>query len=193
MRASNLRAHTLRRNGLLITCATCGNEFEWGGEGKRGRPPEYCSKECREFAAALTILKKWAGPVAKRSTAQAWAGNRYELWSMANASPAFQKAMAARSKARKAEIAAAQAAGAIPKRGKQAVTFELVIGGVPVSGETYTTKAAADKAAKAFSLANRGAVVDVRTVQGKERRSRFRDGRPLSLTDEYTRLNRGRR
>ena len=191
MRSTFRYAAHARHNGLNVTCATCGTEFDWGGEGKRGRPPEYCSKECREFKAALTILQKWAAPVAKQSTAQAWAGHRYELWSLANASPAFQKQMAARSKARKAEIAAAEKAGVLPARARTRVQFETVIGGVPF-GETYSTEAAADKAAKAFTLANRDAVVDVRTVVGKERRSRWRNGRRLSLTDEYTRLNRGR-
>ena len=180
------------------TCAQCGTRFpkRFGG---RGRPQEYCSEECREFSAALTILKKWAEPVAKRSTAAAWSGVRRDFWSLANASPAFQKDNAARSKARRAEEASLIAAGIIPVKGKQKVTFELVIGGTPISEEVYTSKAAADKAAKAFSLAHAPVVVDVRTVLGKERRSRFRAGKSVELLDAYKefgqtdlRRNRGR-
>ena len=180
------------------TCAQCGTRFpkRFGG---RGRPQEYCSEDCREFAAALTILLKWAAPVAKRSTAAAWSGVRTQLWSLANAAPAFQKDMAARSKARKAEIAAAEAAGIIPKRGKLKVTFELVIGGTPVSDTVYATEASAKTAAKVFSREYPTVVVDVRTVAGKERKARFRAGKSVELLDAYKesgdtdlRRNRGR-
>lgn len=180
------------------TCSQCGTRFpkRFGG---RGRPQEYCSEECREFSAALTILKKWAEPVAKRSTAAAWSSARRDFWSLANASPAFQKEGAARSKARRAEAAAAEAAGIIPKGKKQKVSFELVIGGTKISDTVYTTEASAKAAAKTFSREHPTFVVDVRTVLGKERRARFRAGKSVELLDAYKefgdtelRLNRGR-
>jgi hypothetical protein len=180
------------------TCAQCGTRFpkRFGG---RGRPQEYCSEECREFSAALTILKKWAEPVAKRSTAAAWSNVRRSFWSLANASPAFQKDNAARLKARRAEEASLIAAGIIPVKGKQKVTFELVIGGNPISDTVYATQASAKTAAKAFSREYPTVVVDVRTVLGKERKARFRAGKSVELLDAYKefgdtdlRLNRGR-
>ena len=179
-------------------CIQCGTAFP-KRIGGRGRPPEYCSEECREFSAALTILKKWAGPVANRSTAAAWSGVRTDLWSLANAAPAFQKDMAARSKARRAEIAAAEAAGIIPKRGKLKVTFELVIGGAPLD-KVFAREAAAEKYAEAFTTKYPGKVVDVRTTLGKERKSRWYNGKKIELLDSYVeipgqpdlRRNRGR-
>jgi hypothetical protein len=107
--------------------------------------------------------------------------------------------MAARSKARKAEIAAAEAAGIIPKRGKLKVTFELVIGGVPLD-KVFDREAAAEKYAEAFTAKYPGKVVDVRTTLGKERKSRWYNGRKIELLDSYVetpgqpdlRRNRGR-
>lgn len=198
---ANLRAEEAARKAprtVDALCVQCGTAFP-KRIGGRGRPPEYCSEDCREFAAALTILKKWAGPVAKRSTAAAWAEVRRQFWSLANASPAFQKAGAARSKARRAEAAAAEAAGIIPKGVKQKVSFELVIGGTPLD-KVFDREAAAEKYAEAFTTKYPGKLVDVRTTLGKERKSRWYNGKKIQLLDSYVetpgqpdlRLNRGR-
>jgi predicted nucleic acid-binding Zn ribbon protein len=79
--------------GYSHHCAVCGNPVP-GRTGKRGRPKAYCSAACREFFAAMGTLRKWFYPVAEKATPEAWLKWRGELWSMANAGLAAQRALA---------------------------------------------------------------------------------------------------
>ena len=63
-------------------CAMCGQSFRPSVAGMPGRPREFCSKECRECSAALTILDRWLTTVAARAVPLAWLTVRGRLFGM---------------------------------------------------------------------------------------------------------------
>ena len=121
------------------------------------------------------------------------AANLSQLFIVVATEPAFADDLISRA------LVAAEAAGIIPKRGKLKVTFELVIGGAPLD-KVFAREAAAEKYAEAFTTKYPGKVVDVRTTLGKERKSRWYNGKKIELLDSYVevpgqpdlRRNRGR-
>lgn len=128
----------------------------------------------------MSTLDKWLSLVAKRATPEKWQHLRYQLWSWANMSPAFQKAMAQRSKERQASIKAVPEARERQKRTARP-TFVVTIGTTPISDEVFTSEAEASKVARAFSVEHKGVLVDVRTAIAKDKRGHFRDGKRVPL------------
>jgi hypothetical protein len=126
------------------------------------------------------VLDKWLSSVAKKATAESWKHIRYELWSLANASPAFQKAMAQRSKEKQAAIKAIPEVAARQKRTPKP-TYVVTIGTTLVSDDVYATEAAAMRAARAFSLSHPGTLVDVRTAIAREKLGHYLDGKSVSV------------
>lgn len=161
-------------------CRFCGTSFPVAHHGKRGRPPEHCSKECREASAAMSVLDKWLGPVAKRADVEHWQQIRFQLWSLANSSSKYQKAMAQKSKEKQAAIRATPEAAARQKRLAKPA-YIVTIGNVPVSDDLFTSEAAAKKAARDFSISHLNILVDVRTAISKDKRAHYRSGKSVPL------------
>jgi hypothetical protein len=55
----------------------------------------YDTRECREFAAAMSTLQKWLSPVARRATPAAWGKIKGQFWSLGNLAIVGQRAAAA--------------------------------------------------------------------------------------------------
>ena len=128
------------------------------------------------MAAAMSTLGKWLDPVSKRATAEAWGLIRHDLWSWANASPAFQRGMAARSKAKRAAAKSVpESAARMRVQGKPA--YVVTIGAVPVSDTQHTSQDAAEAFARAFSREHPGITVDVRTAISRDKLSHYREGK----------------
>ena len=166
---------------VTYKCRFCGTKFPVPHHGKRGRPPEHCSQDCREASAALNVLEKWLAPVAKRATVDNWQSIRHRLWGLANASPVFQRAMSARASERRAAIASVPEALARRGKGASRPAYVVTIGTTRVSDDAYASEAEAAKVARAFSATHPGILVDVRTAVAKEKRRRYRDGKAAPI------------
>ena len=149
-------------------CQMCGMPMPEAAD-RSGRPKEkrggrramYCSRECRELFAAISTMQKWIGPVAQRATPTAWARLRGELWSWANMAPSFQREMAARSKARRAEAKAL--AGAAPPA--MARGYVVKVGATVLTLGPVRTEPEAVALARAYSREH-DALASVYTIAG---------------------------
>ena len=64
------------------TCSTCGKSFSTAGD--KGRPREYCSAECRRFAASFSLVQSDLQKVLPGATVEGRRAIRRRLWSLAN-------------------------------------------------------------------------------------------------------------
>lgn len=148
--------------------------------GRRGgRPAYFCSKECRELSAATAVMQNWLYIVSERATPEAWGKFRGQLWTWANASPNFQKAMAVKSKERAAATRAHKAAESALAPTSAGYVVRV---GDHVVARTETEAEAAKKAAR-FSLQHPDDVVDVRRVSG-QRLVSYRGGKKARLNPQ---------
>jgi endogenous inhibitor of DNA gyrase (YacG/DUF329 family) len=67
------------------TCSMCGTPVPTPAKRGRGRPQEYCSYECKELNAAITIMSGWLDRVVPHMTLEKKRKLRGTMQSMINA------------------------------------------------------------------------------------------------------------
>lgn len=65
------------------TCGVCGSPMP-DRASARGRPRHHCGADCRELAAAISVVTDKIGPVADCATPARWRQIRGTLWGLAN-------------------------------------------------------------------------------------------------------------